>query len=96
MVSQRARSGIHGACLARLKARGLAVTLFAMAAALTLMSVALPSGAPSDMALRMAIGHGVLVALFTASGLLFRRASLGGIEIRPRPDYKSDAGSTRD
>jgi hypothetical protein len=68
--------GFIGACLARLNARGLAVTLFAMAAVLALISVVLPSGAPSDMALRMAIGHGVFVALFTASGLLFREASL--------------------
>jgi hypothetical protein len=53
--------GFIGACLARLKAPGLAVTLFAMAAVLALISVVLPSGAPSDMALRMAIGHGVFV-----------------------------------
>ena len=71
--------GFIGACLARLKAPGLAVTLFAMAAVLALLSVLLPSGAPSDMALRMAIGHGVFVALFTASGLLFRHASLAGL-----------------
>ncbi|HYZ84820.1 MAG TPA: hypothetical protein VE621_10470 [Bryobacteraceae bacterium] len=42
--------GFIGACLARLKAPGLAVTLFAMAAVLALISVVLPSGAPSDMA----------------------------------------------
>jgi len=28
----------------------------------------------------MAIGHGVYVALFTASGLLFRHASLAGLK----------------
>jgi len=28
----------------------------------------------------MAIGHGVNVVLFTASGLLFRHASLAGLE----------------
>jgi hypothetical protein len=72
--------GFTGACLARLKAPGLAVTLFAMAAALALISVVLPSGAPSDMALRMAIGHGVFITLFIASGLLFRHASLAGLE----------------
>jgi len=72
--------GFIGTCLARLKAPGLAVTLFAMAATLALISVVLPSGAPSDMALRMAIGHGVFVALFTASGLLFRHASLAGLK----------------
>jgi hypothetical protein len=72
--------GFIGACLARLKAPGLAVTLFAMAAVLALISVVLPSGAPSDMALRMAIGHGVFVALFVASGLLFRHASVARLE----------------
>jgi hypothetical protein len=70
--------GAIGACLARLRAPGLAWTLFAMAAALALISVILPSGAPPDMARRMAIGHGVYVALFTAAGLLFRHASLSG------------------
>ena len=68
--------GAIGACLARLKAPGLAWTLFAMAATLALIAVTLPSGAPPDMARRMAIGHGVYVALFTASGLMFRHASL--------------------
>jgi hypothetical protein len=68
--------GLIGACLARLKAPGLAVTLFAMAATLALIAVILPSGAPPDMAQRMAIGHGVFVVLFIASGLLFRQASL--------------------
>jgi hypothetical protein len=68
--------GFIGACLARLKAPGLALTLYAMAAVLALIAVMLPSGAPPDMARRMAIGHGVGVALFIASGLLFRRASL--------------------
>jgi hypothetical protein len=32
------------------------------------------------MARDMAIGHTVFVALFTASGLLFRRASLAGLK----------------
>jgi hypothetical protein len=69
-----------GAWLARLQARGLALTLFAMAATLALIAVMLPSGAPPDLARRMAIGHGVYVALFTASGLLFRHASLAGLK----------------
>jgi len=68
--------GLVGACLARLKPRGLALTLFAMAATLALIAVLLPSGAPPDMARRMAIGHGVYVVLFIASGLMFRHASL--------------------
>jgi len=70
--------GFIGACLAQLKAPRLAITLFAMAATLALITVVLPSGAPPDMALRMAIGHGIYVALFIASGLLFRHASLAG------------------
>jgi hypothetical protein len=49
-----------------------------MAATLALIAVILPSGAPPDLARRMAIGHGVYVALFTASGLMFRHASLAG------------------
>jgi hypothetical protein len=84
--------GIIGAGLTRLKAPGLAVTLFAMAAVLALMSAVLPSGAPSDMALRMAIGHGVFVSLFTASGLLLRHASLAGWG-KTQADYKSAAGT---
>ena len=69
-----------GAWLARLEARGLARTLFAMAATLALIAVMLPSGAPPYLARNMAIGHGVFVALFTASGLLFRHASLAGLK----------------
>jgi hypothetical protein len=80
MYSSVLAVGIVGACLARLQARGLALTLFAMAATLALIAVILPSGAPPDMARRMAIGHGVYVALFTASGLLFRRASLAEVK----------------
>ena len=72
--------GLVGACLARLKPRGLALTLFAMAATLALIALILPSGASPDMARRMAIGHAVYVALFTASGLLFRHASLAGLK----------------
>lgn len=75
--------GLIGACLARLKAPRLAVTSFAMAATLALIAVLLPSGAPPDMARRMAIGHGVFVLLFIASGLLFRRAGLGKIAVDP-------------
>lgn len=67
--------GAIGALLARLRAPGLALTLFAMAATLALISLTLPSGAPPDVARRIAIGHAVYTALFTASGLLFRHAS---------------------
>jgi hypothetical protein len=72
--------GVVGALLARLKPRGLATTMFAMATTLALIAVMLPSGAPPDMALRMAIGHGIFVTLFIASALLFRHASLAGHE----------------
>jgi hypothetical protein len=69
-----------GAWLARLEARGLARTLFAMAATLALIAVMLPSGAPPYLARNMAILHGVFAALFTTSGLLFRHASLAGLK----------------
>jgi hypothetical protein len=73
--------GAIGALLARLKPRGLAYTLFAMAVTLAVIAVTLPSGAPADLARNMAIGHGVYVVLFTASGLLFRHASLAGLKL---------------
>jgi hypothetical protein len=41
--------GSVGAWLARLKARGLARTLFAMAATLAVIAVILPSGAPPGL-----------------------------------------------
>lgn len=72
--------GVVGALLARLEARGLARTLFAMAATLALIALILPSGAPPYLARNMAIGHGVFAALFTASGLLFRHASSAGLK----------------
>ncbi len=72
--------GVVGALLARLRARGLAVTLFAMAATLALIAVTLPSGVPPSLARNMAIGHAVYTAFFTASGLLFRHASLAGLK----------------
>ncbi len=70
--------GAVGVWLARFEARGLTRTLFAMAAMLALIAVLLPSGAPPELARNMAIGHGALVALFLASGLLFRHASVSG------------------
>jgi len=69
-----------GAWVARLEARGMARTLFAMAATLMLIAMMLPSGAPPYLARNMVIGHGVFVALFTASGLLFRHASLAELK----------------
>ena len=76
--------GVVGALLARLEARGLARTLFAMAGTLAVIAVLLPSGAPPYLARNMAIGHGVFVTLFIASGLLFWRASLGGVKEEPK------------
>jgi hypothetical protein len=58
----------------------LARALFAMAATLAVIAVMLPSGAPPELARNMAVLHGVFVALFTASGLLFRHASLAGLK----------------
>lgn len=72
--------GLVGACLARLRARGLARTLFAMAATMALIMAMLPSGAPPDLAWRMAIGHSAYVVLFITSGLLFRHASLARLK----------------
>jgi hypothetical protein len=68
--------GVIGAWLARLKARGLAFTLLAMAATLVLITIFLPTGAPFPLSRNMTIGHIGLIALFTTSGLLFRHASL--------------------
>ena len=67
--------GLIGAAVARLRAPGLAWTLFTMAAVMAGISVVLPSWAPPEMARRVAIGHAGLVVVFTASGLLFRRAA---------------------
>jgi len=72
--------GVVGAWLARLEARGLAWTLFAMAATLALIALILPTGAPFPLSRNMNIGHVGLVVLFTASGLLFRHASLAGLK----------------
>lgn len=54
--------------------------MFAMAATLALIALLLPSGAPPELARNMAIGHGVFVALFIASGLMFRHAGLAGLK----------------
>jgi hypothetical protein len=51
-----------------------------MAATLALIAVMLPSGAPPYLARNMAIGHAVNLVLFTASGLLFRHASLARVK----------------
>lgn len=83
--------GLVGATLSRLKPRGLALTLLAMAATLALIALLLPSGAPPDLARNMAIGHGVNVVLFTISGLLFRHASLAGSPRNPDRQTAAEA-----
>jgi hypothetical protein len=45
---------------------------------LAVLEMILSSAAPVGNEWRVAIGHGIFVALFAASGLLFRRASLAG------------------
>jgi hypothetical protein len=66
-----------GARVARLEARGMALALFAMAAALGVVALidAKSSDAP-ELVRQMSLMRGVFVLLFTASGLLFRHASL--------------------
>jgi uncharacterized membrane protein len=66
--------GVLGASIARLRAKGLAWTLFAMAAMLTVISLLVPAGAPPETERRIAIGHSVNVVLFVAAGWLFRHA----------------------
>jgi hypothetical protein len=72
-----------GAWMARLETRGMAWALFAMAAALAVVeviAVKLWPIAPSEYfrLIPFMHVHGVFVALFAASGLLFRHASLAG------------------
>ncbi len=72
-----------GAWLARLEARGMAKASFAMAAALAVVWVIpllFSPGEPSGLVRNMAVRHGVFVALFASSGLLFRRASWAGVK----------------
>lgn len=67
-----------GALLARFNARGLAVALFATAgvqAIVTTIALLGDLGAPENSRLELAVANGVFLALFTASGLLFRHAA---------------------
>lgn len=73
----------------------LARALFAMAAVLAVLSVILSSAAPVEIETRVAIGHGVFVALFAVSGLLFRRASLAGSTKGKRVQDGIEAGKIR-
>jgi len=73
--------GAVGAGLARLEARGMARALYAMAAALALAWVitqVLTTDTPAGPVWNVGVMHGGFVALFIASGLLFRHASLAG------------------
>ena len=71
-----------GAWIAQLDARGMARALFAMAVVLAVMAgiQLLLSGAPAGPERNQTIIRGVCVALFAASGLLFRHASLAGLK----------------
>ena len=82
--------GAVGAWLARLEARGMARTLFAMAATLALAVITLlSSGAPPDLCAEN--GH----RAWCLRGVVHRVRSavpareFGGIEVRPRPITKS-------
>ena len=71
--------GGAGGWLARLEARGMARALFTMAVALAMvevLAVMLPIEWPPGIEQRIRVAHIIFVALFTASGLLFRHASL--------------------
>jgi hypothetical protein len=73
--------GAVGAGLARLEARGMALALFAMAAALAVAWVitqVLSSDTPAGPVWNIGVMHGGFVLLFAAAGLLFRHASLEG------------------
>jgi hypothetical protein len=70
-----------GAWLARLEARGMARALFAMAAALTVVVVIAGSpDVPPVVVRNRVVIHSVCLAVFTASGLLFRHASLARLK----------------
>jgi hypothetical protein len=69
--------GVVGAIVARGRPRGMASALFATAAAQALVGViayAFRLGGTEDAPLLILGLHGVWVAMFAASGLLFRRA----------------------
>ena len=66
-----------GAWLARFEAGGMARALFAMAGVLTVVVAMEVMLAPSAA---WGLGRFVFVALFAASGLLFRHASLAGVK----------------
>jgi Na+/alanine symporter len=70
--------GIMGAVISRARAKGMALAMFATAAALGLAFV-VASAAPTDEAMvkhsAEAFGTGVFAALFLCSAALFRKAA---------------------
>lgn len=71
--------GIAGAWMAHLKARGLAYTLFAMAATMAVIAVVLPPHTSPELVRSITVGHVGLVVLFAVAGLLFRQAGLAEV-----------------
>jgi cation transport ATPase len=73
--------GVVGALLARLRARGLARTLFAMAlvqALVAVIAVTLGLGLPWSGPAEVVLLNAFFVACFAAAGWLFRRAARSG------------------
>jgi len=68
-----------GAWLTQLEARKLARALLAMAGTLVVVGVIVGSpDVPPEVVRNRMVGHIAFVALFSASALLFRHASLAG------------------
>lgn len=70
--------GALGAAFARLKPRGLSLSLFAMSGSLVLawfITQVLNTDTPGGPFWNIAIAHGGMIALFATCGLLFRRAA---------------------
>lgn len=69
--------GAIGAVASRLKSSGLALTLFTMAlvqAVIAIISILMKAGMPWSPPLELLGLNGIFIVLFTAAGLLFRRA----------------------
>lgn len=73
--------GAIGAWRARLKARGMALAMFAMAAALVgawVITQVLFAETPAGPVWNIGVMHGGFVLLFAGAGLLFRHAGVAG------------------
>lgn len=69
--------GFIGVCIARFRPAGLAIVAFAMAAAFLVIPVVAVLNWPDDFSpgyVKIQFGSAVLAAIFTTSGVLFRRA----------------------